>query len=289
MSKFDETDVFTDASLVEDPFPYFEHLRSQCPVHPLPRRNVMVVTGYDEAISVYTNTKAFSSAIGVGGPIPPLPFEPEGDDISAQLEQFRDQMPYSTQIVTMDDGRHAATRSLLMRLFMPSRLRENEAYIRRVADERIDSFIDKGSCEFFSEYGHPFAMLVIADLLGRTRIARCSGRSSKTRRRPLRSMNTRLPTSSYCSWASTFINIWKSVGILLARTSYRNSLPPNFLMGRARRPWISSTSPLSCSAPGKIRPPSYWQPRCASWVSAKTCRRRFERITVSSRILSRKC
>lgn len=166
MGKFDETDVFTDASLVEDPFPYFEYLRSKCPVHPLPRRNVMVVTGYEEAITVYTNTKAFSSAIGVGGPIPPLPFKPEGDDISAQLEQFRDQMPFTTQIVTMDDERHAATRSLLMRLFMPSRLRENEAYIRRVADEQIDSFINKGSCEFFSEYGHPFAMLVIADLLG---------------------------------------------------------------------------------------------------------------------------
>ena len=203
MSKFDETDVFTDASLVEDPFPYFEYLRSQCPVHPLPRRNVMVVTGYNEAITVYTNTKAFSSAIGVGGPIPPLPFRPEGDDISAQLEQFRDQMPYTTQIVTMDDERHAATRSLLMRLFTPSRLRENEAYIRRVADERIDSFINKGSCEFFSEYGHPFAMLVIADLLGVSDKDReMFRRSWKTRRRLLQSMNTRLPTSSCCSWAS---------------------------------------------------------------------------------------
>jgi cytochrome P450 len=166
MSKFDDTDVFTDASLVEDPYPYFEYLRSKCPVHPLPRRNVVVVTGYEEAVTVYNNTKAFSSAIGVGGPIPPLPFKPEGDDISAQLEKFRDQMPYTTQIVTMDDEHHAATRSLLMRLFMPSRLRENEAYIRRVVDQQIDSFIAKGSCEFFSECGHPFAMLVIADLLG---------------------------------------------------------------------------------------------------------------------------
>ena len=166
MDKFEEIDLFTDASQVEDPYPYFEYLRSKCPVQPLARRNVMVVTGYEEAISVYSNTKAFSSAIGVGGPIPPLPFKPEGDDISAQLEQFRDQIPYTTQIVTMDDQRHSALRSLLMRLFMPSRLRENEAYIRRVADEQIDGFINKGSCEFFSEYGHPFAMLVIADLIG---------------------------------------------------------------------------------------------------------------------------
>ena len=116
MDKFEEIDFFKDASLVEDPYPYFDYLRSKCPVQPLARRNVIVVTGYEEAVNVYTNTKAFSSAIGVGGPIPPLPFEPEGDDISAQLEEFRDQMPYTTQIVTTDDERHAALRSLLMRL-----------------------------------------------------------------------------------------------------------------------------------------------------------------------------
>ena len=37
---FDQVDFFTDASLLEDPYPYFEHLRSQCPVTPTaaPRR-----------------------------------------------------------------------------------------------------------------------------------------------------------------------------------------------------------------------------------------------------------
>jgi cytochrome P450 len=127
---------------------------------------VVAVTGYEEAIKVYNNPKAFSSVIGVGGPIPPLPFQPEGDDISTQLEAFRSEMPLTDQIVTMDDERHSHIRSLLTRLFTPNRLRENEAYLRRAADEQIDRFIGKGSCEFFSDYGHPFAMLVIADLLG---------------------------------------------------------------------------------------------------------------------------
>jgi cytochrome P450 len=166
MSDFDNVDIFTDASLIDDPFPYFEHLRSQCPVQRLPQRNVVAVTGYDEAIKVYNNTKAFSSVIGVGGPIPPLPFKPEGDDISAQLEAHRSQMPLTEQIVTMDDERHSHIRSLLTRLFVPSRLRQNEAFLRRAADQQIEGFINNGSCEFFSEYGHPFAMLVIANLLG---------------------------------------------------------------------------------------------------------------------------
>jgi cytochrome P450 len=36
----------------------------------------------------------------------------------------------------------------------------------RLADRQIDQIIDAGTCEFLSEYGQPFAMLVVADLLG---------------------------------------------------------------------------------------------------------------------------
>jgi hypothetical protein len=36
----------------------------------------------------------------------------------------------------------------------------------RLADRRIDTFVDRGACEFIGEYARPFSMLVIADLLG---------------------------------------------------------------------------------------------------------------------------
>ena len=36
----------------------------------------------------------------------------------------------------------------------------------RLADRQIDEFIDRGECEFIRGYGQPFAMLVVADLLG---------------------------------------------------------------------------------------------------------------------------
>ena len=36
----------------------------------------------------------------------------------------------------------------------------------RLADRQIDEFLADGECEFISEYGVPFAMLVVADLLG---------------------------------------------------------------------------------------------------------------------------
>jgi len=53
MSNYDSIDFFTDQSLVPDPHPYFDYLRSQNPVLRLPHYGVVAVTGYDEATEVY--------------------------------------------------------------------------------------------------------------------------------------------------------------------------------------------------------------------------------------------
>jgi cytochrome P450 len=53
-----------------------------------------------------------------------------------------------------------------MRLLTPKHLRENEAFMRRLADRQLDEFVAQGACEFISAYSQPFAMLVVADVLG---------------------------------------------------------------------------------------------------------------------------
>ena len=163
---FDTVDYFTDQSLVPDPHPYFDHLRSKCPVVREPNYGVLAITGYDEANLVLKDTDTFSSCIAVGGPFPPLPFTPEGDDISELIAAHRDQLPLFEHMVTMDPPDHTNARSLLNRLLTPSRLKENEDFMWRLADECLDDFIANGKCEFLSAYAKPFSLLVIADLLG---------------------------------------------------------------------------------------------------------------------------
>ena len=36
----------------------------------------------------------------------------------------------------------------------------------RLADRQLDEFVADGHCEFITAYSQPFAMLVVADLLG---------------------------------------------------------------------------------------------------------------------------
>src|SRR5437867_9457657 len=163
---FDTIDFFRDDAFVADPYPYFEHLRSRCPVVREPHYGVLMVTGYEEAIAIYHDTATFSSATSVTGPFPGIPVPLQGDDVSDFIEQHRDELPFSDQLPTFDPPKHTDHRALLMRLITPKRLRENEEFMWRLADRQIDEFHPKGTCEFLSDFASPFAMLVIADLLG---------------------------------------------------------------------------------------------------------------------------
>ena len=166
MADYDSVDFFSDETLVEDPYPYYEHLRSQCPVLSTAHHGVVAVSGYEEASEIYLNPEGFSSCNSVIGPFATFPVALEGDDIGPIIERYRDQLPMFEHMVTMDAPAHTRERSLIMRLLTPKRLKENEAFMWRLADRQIDEFIADGHCEFIRAYTQPFAMLVVADVLG---------------------------------------------------------------------------------------------------------------------------
>jgi cytochrome P450 len=159
-------DFFTDTKLVSDPYPYFDALRSRCPVHPVAHPGVVAVTGYDEAVQVYKDASTFSSCNSVGGPYPPLEVPASAQDVTDVIEARREQWPMNEFMVTMDGAAHESQRGLLRRLLTPRRLKENEAALAGIADRCIDEFISIGRCEVINDFGKPFTTLAIADLLG---------------------------------------------------------------------------------------------------------------------------
>ena len=180
----EEIDFFRSGKVLGDPYPYYEQLRARCPVHREPHQGVVMVTGYDEAMAIYHDVDTFSSCNSVTGPFPGFSVPLEGDDVSEVIEQHRDELPFSDQLPTFDPPKHTMHRGLTLRLLTPKRLKESEPAILRLADRQIDEFIDRGSCELIGEFASPFAMLVIAELLGvpdedqpdfRDRLARTTG------------------------------------------------------------------------------------------------------------------
>jgi cytochrome P450 len=164
--EFGAVNFFRAGALYQNPYPYYEYLRSHGPVWREPHHGVVMVTGYEEAISVYHDADTYSNCNAVAGPFAQWPEPLAGDDISGIIARHRDRLPFSDQLPSFDPPKHTAHRSLLGRLLTPKRLKENEEFMWRLADQHLDSFVARGHCEFIRDYASPFTLLVVADLLG---------------------------------------------------------------------------------------------------------------------------
>ncbi|OCB18302.1 cytochrome [Mycobacterium malmoense] len=165
----DTSDFFTDNELLADPYDYLAAMREECPLRREPHHDVVMVTGYDEGVAIYNDTKRFSSCISVTGPFPgfPVALDHHGDDdITDLIAARRGELPFNDQLPTFDPPEHTAHRALLSRMITPKRLKENEEFMWRLADRQLDVALSGQGCEFIGDFASPFAMLVIADLLG---------------------------------------------------------------------------------------------------------------------------
>ena len=166
MADLTEINFFRDDRLVDDPYPYFEAMRTKCPVVREDHVGVTMVTGWQEAVDIYNDAETFSSCISVTGPFPGFPVPLEGDDITDLIDKHRDEIPFSDQLPTLDPPTHTNHRGLLMRLITPKRLKENEDAMWQIADRLLDDFLAPGQGEFINGFAGPFTLRVIADLLG---------------------------------------------------------------------------------------------------------------------------
>ncbi|MET0700552.1 MAG: cytochrome P450 [Mycobacterium sp.] len=166
MTDIDAVDFFTDRKVLHQPYDYLAALRAECPIRREAHHDVLMVTGHAEAVKIYNDVERFSSCIAVTGPFPGFPVPLDGDDVTATIAAHRDELPFNDQLPTFDPPMHTDHRALLARMITPKRLKENEDFMWRLADRQYDSALSGGACEFIDTFASPFAMLVIADLLG---------------------------------------------------------------------------------------------------------------------------
>ena len=163
---FEEPDFFTDHSVLLAPYAALDAVRAQAPVRQMASHDFVMVTGFAEATAVLLDSEHFSSVIAAAGPTAPLPFEPEGDDITAQIAAHHHQFVGWETFLSLDGAPHSARRALLSGLFTPSRLRANELYMHGLADRMVKDLVARGGCELMEELATPYVTYVIADLLG---------------------------------------------------------------------------------------------------------------------------
>src|SRR3954465_3564554 len=141
-------------------------LRARGPIVHEPFHDVWMVTGYEEAVAIYHDQATWSSCTALPGPFPGFPVPLEGDNLTALIEEHRKELPFSDQLPCLDPPTHTAHRPLLMRLITPKRLKENEEFMWRLADETIDEFYAAGATvgegEVVTADAPPFTLLLAA-------------------------------------------------------------------------------------------------------------------------------
>lgn len=161
-----ERDYFTDRSVLLDPYGYFEEMRPRGPICQLTTHDCLLVTGFDECVEILNNNRDYSSVNALASSAFPLPFTPQGSDIREQIEAHREDYVGGNLVVTYDDARHKHLRALISRMFTPSRLKANEAFMQAYAEQMVKKVVAEGHCELVNQIATPYVTMVVADLLG---------------------------------------------------------------------------------------------------------------------------
>src|SRR5438105_2473301 len=142
--------VMTDPEFARDPRPVYERLRQGCPVRDelsgTGRAATVVMSRFEDVERVFRDPKLFSSRFGegVGG-----------------LGNDRPLIP-----LQIDPPEHKKYRVLLDPYFAPRSMALLENDIALLANQLIDGFIERRSCDFTTEFAVPFPCRSFLRLLG---------------------------------------------------------------------------------------------------------------------------
>ena len=154
-----------DPETLECPYPFYEALHAEAPVHPIPEMGLVVVSTFDLIREVVHDPATYSSAMPTGPvDLPGIGREPE----DAELAELRAKTARSgaPTLLAADPPWHARYRSLVNKALSARRVAGMEGYVREIVTDLIDGFIDDGKVDFTSQFADELPMAVIADQIG---------------------------------------------------------------------------------------------------------------------------
>jgi cytochrome P450 len=143
--------------VLECPYPYYERVREEAPVHQTPL-GFWAVSRYEDVLSVVRNPEMFSSLAQSNSFVTTPP--PEVIEIAKQG------YPRVNTLLSNDPPSHTQFRNLVNKAFLPKRVAQLEDSIRKIANDLIDAFINDGKVDLVEQFAVGVPLTVIADALG---------------------------------------------------------------------------------------------------------------------------
>ncbi len=137
-----------DPALLADPYPVYDRLREEDPLHRTPF-GFWVLSRFDDVFRAAIDADTYSSAQGLTW---------EEDEIT--------RLGLKPTMVMMDRPRHTGFRRLISRGFTPRRVSTLEPAVRAFARDRVDRLAQAGSGDLVELLAGPLPTLVVATYLG---------------------------------------------------------------------------------------------------------------------------
>jgi cytochrome P450 len=158
-----DSELLLDPAVQRDPFPHYRRLREHDPVLRMPESGFYVLTRYEDVRAVLRDTETFSNTLDLA--------DLSGERARRLGALFNERLAEKgwAHVPTLhqsDPPEHTRYRRLLNRVFSPGRVRQMVPDVERICHQLIDAFIDRGRCEFVSEFAFPLPGIVISEQLG---------------------------------------------------------------------------------------------------------------------------
>jgi len=143
-----------DPQVLANPYPLFQRLRSEDPVHWDPFLHAWVVTRYPDVLEVLLNFSADRT---------PTPAQLDEMGLSSLNPIARVMVK---QMLFMDAPSHTRLRGLSAKAFTPARVEELRGHIQDIVNHLLDGIEPQGEMDVIAELAEPLPAIVTAEMLG---------------------------------------------------------------------------------------------------------------------------
>ncbi|HEX6487962.1 MAG TPA: cytochrome P450 [Candidatus Dormibacteraeota bacterium] len=139
-------EIFSHAAR-PNPFPIYQHLREQAPVHYEPSINIWFLSRYEDASTLLKDGRFSADRTK-----------------AAQYEDLGRDIPRS--ILGLDPPDHTRLRGLVMKAFTPRVVEQLKPRIQKLVDDLLHEAAARGEFELVGDFAYPLPVTVIAEMMG---------------------------------------------------------------------------------------------------------------------------
>ncbi len=155
-------DDMLTAEAIADPYPYYDRLREEDPIHWNELYDLWVITRHDDVVWMTRHHELFSNAVFRNDPRPAYPAIHESD--TALYDYVRHYQ--ADQCIQFDRPEHLDMRKVVHSYFTPRSMEAWRGFVKNAITELLDAVENKGRMDVMKDFATPLPVLVIAKMMG---------------------------------------------------------------------------------------------------------------------------